>query len=167
VTAASAEALQLLDLVADAGKYSERLRELVSKTEAADKATQALQVAEAASSKRLAAAEALLQSLTSQADAITAANAEAAAQIEAAKGDLAHRASQLESARQQHADQVRAQLQTFAAREAESAARQSVLDTDFHRRLEDLRGVENKLRDHHGVLRDIVTETRARIAAAS
>jgi chromosome segregation ATPase len=164
---ASSEALALVALVANGPKYRERLQELSQKQAEADAAVANLKVAEKASAEKLEVAEALLGSLTAQTDEIQAKNAEHAAKIASAETDLSRRVSELETAKQQHAGQVAQSLDVFKEREAQLQQRQSVLDIDFHRRLEDLRGVENKLRDHHSGLRSIIAETRRGMEAAS
>jgi chromosome segregation ATPase len=164
---ASTEALALVALVANGPKYRERLQELIATTEKADAAVANLKVAEKASAEKLEAAEALLGSLQAQIDEVQSHNATARAKIEADAADLTRRETELEAAKVAHAGEVKNSLQIFEAREAELTQRQAALDVDFHRRLEDLRGVENKLRDHHVGLRAIIDETRRGMEAVA
>jgi predicted component of type VI protein secretion system len=171
MTTLQEEAMNLVGLLPNPQRYSEKLNQLLAakaeaETAVANLKLQQIATAEAMTSK-LQAQENLLGMLQGQTDEIEAARAAAAAKMAAAETDLSHRASELEAAKVAHAAEVARSVDMFKEREAELKQRQSALDADFHRRLEDLRGVENKLRDHHSVLRDIVTETRARIAAAS
>jgi chromosome segregation ATPase len=163
---ASAEALALLALVADTGRFSEKVQELTSRTEAANKATLDLQAAEKTSADKLSATAALLASLQSQAESLEAANAEAAAKIESAKNDLARREAELLELKQQHVHQVATALRDHERRSAELEQRRSTQDEDFHSRVEALRLVENKLRDHHSGLRSIIAAARQGLAAS-
>ena len=171
MTTLQEEAMNLVGLLPNPQRYSEKLNQLLAAKAEAETAIANLKLQEKATAEamtsKLQAQENLLGMLQGQTDEIEAARATAAAKMAAAEADLSHRAGQLDVARQQHAAEVARSLEIFKVRESELAARQSALDLDFHRRLEDLRGVENKLRDHHSGLRDIVGQARQGIAAAS
>jgi chromosome segregation ATPase len=164
---ASSEARAMIALLPDAKKFAARLEELIAATEQANAAVANLKLQEQATSSKLEVQETLLASLQAQTDELAAANAAAAASRVAAENDLARRLGELETAKAAHADEVKRSLDMFKEREAELKQRQSVLDADFHRRLEDLRAVEDKIRSHHVGLRAVIDETRRGIAAAS
>jgi chromosome segregation ATPase len=161
---ASAEALALLALVADTGRFSEKVQELTSRTEAANKATLDLQAAEKTSADKLSATAALLASLQSQAESLEAANAEAAAKIEAAKNDLARREAELLELKQQHVDKVEHDLRNIAAREEGVARKEVELGAIAEARAQDLRAKQDGLAAHHLALRTTVMEARKGIA---
>ena len=161
----SSEARAMIALLPDAKKFAARLEELIAAKTEADTATANLKAAETATAAKLEVQETLLASLQAQTDELAAANAAAAASRAAAENDLSRRVAELETAKVAHADEVERSLDMFKEREAELKQRQSVLDADFHRRLEDLRAVEDKIRDHHSGLRDIVGQARRGIAA--
>jgi hypothetical protein len=171
MTTLQEEAMNLVGLLPNPQRYSEKLNQLLAAKAEAETAIANLKLHEKATAEamtsKLQAQENLLGMLQGQTDEIEAARATTAAKLAAAEADLSHRTGLLDVARQQHADEVKNSLQMFAARELALQQRSDALDVDFHRRLEDLRGVENKLRDHHVGLRAIINETQARIAAAS
>ena len=162
------EATALISILPNPGKYSEKLTALLAATENANAALADLKAAEnakaTATAARLEQQENLLALLTAQSDEIANANAAAAASRVAAENDLARRVGELETAKQQHADEVARSLKMFAAREAELTAKQTAQDTDFGNRTKELRGVEDKLRTHHSGLRAIVASARQGIA---
>jgi ribosomal protein L13E len=163
------EAMSLVALLPNPQRYNEKLNQLLAAKAEAETAIANLKLQEKATAEamtsKLQIQENLLGMLQGQTDEIEAARAEAAAKMAAAEADLERRVSEFSTAKQQHADEVARTLQIFESREAGMKQRQAALDVDFHRRLEDLRGVENNLHAHHSGLRDIVTETRQRIAA--
>jgi chromosome segregation ATPase len=161
------EAMGLVALLPNPGKYSEKLATLLAAVENANATIADARAAELGAAKKLEVAEALLQSLTDQTDVIQAANEAAAAKLEASENDLARRVGELEAAKQQHSNQQSAALQELTNREQELSLKQSALDADIGSRVKVLHEGQGKLRGHHLALRSVIAETQASLAAIS
>jgi hypothetical protein len=163
------EATELVKILPNPGKYSEKLTALLAAAENANAALAALKAAEDAKAMAMAARLEeqvnLLASLTAQSDEIANANASATASRVAAENDLARRVGELETAKQQHADKVEHNLRNIAARQEGLARKEAELGAVAEARAQDLRAKQDGLAAHHFALRTTIAEARQGLVA--
>jgi chromosome segregation ATPase len=161
---ASAEALALVGLLPDAGKYQQRLQELIDKTDAANAAVVGLTAKEKAAADKIAVAETVLASLNEQADALKSAQEVAEARLAARETGLAQRETALQAAKEQHDNQVKVGLAALAQREDALAQQVARHACEHDERAAALRGERDRLSAHHRDLRQAAAAARQQLA---
>jgi chromosome segregation ATPase len=167
---ASSEALALIGLVADAGKFSAKLQELAAATEASEKAAKALEAAEKASAANMAAKlevqETLLASLTAQTNEITERNVAAEAKLAAREKEVAEREAAVTEREQKTADEAQRALQELTNRDQELSLKQYAIDEHAAAQTRSLHEGQAGLSARHLELRQIIGEARRGIAGS-